>query len=233
MYNNINTVRSIDLPDNLFSNLGETNYNNKKEETNYNQSIQYKPFYNSQNSIAKLNDKESIEPKLINLSNKSEYRERMDNIYNEINDIEPIDNEINSTMFTKNYNEKGIVVKPKLTSLKQFWTEFRLISNEKNNHNNSKIKNYNFDELFSQLSNRVKEINEYIDELKTMRISIEETSNKLEEDRQKLEEEKRNFMSYKMEEEEKIKKEKENIKINYNRLQNIIDDLNNKINSIE
>ena len=40
-------------------------------------------------------------------------------------------------------------------------------------------------------------------------------------------------MGFKQEEEDKINKEKENLKVNYERLQNIIDDLDKKLNEIE
>ena len=223
MYNNPNKLRNIELPENLFSNLGET----KK----YSHSLKIKE---DDKSITNPN----TEIKLTNYSNKKEYRDRISKMYENIKDITPIDNEIDSVLYFNNYLEKGIVVKPKVSSLKQFWTEYRLIKNEKNQpkHNIKKDRSTdlnNFDELFEALSLRVTEINKYIDELKEMRTSIDISSNKLEEDKEKLQEEKQKFLDFKKEEETKINKEKESLKINFDRLQTIIDDLDRKLNEIE
>jgi hypothetical protein len=233
MYNNPNRLRNIELPENLFSNLGET----RKFKT---------PIIKDTN-ILKDSEKEEIlkeynidnNIKLTNYSNKKEYRDRISKMYEDIKDITPIDNIIDNTLYFNNYLEKGIVVKPKKEALKQFWTEYRLISNEKNN---SKFKNTqktiteklnNFDDLFEALSLRVTEINKYIDELKEIRTNIDISSNKLEEDKEKLQEEKKKFLDFKKDEENKINKEKETLKVNYDRLQTIIDDLDKKLNEIQ
>ena len=229
MYSNSNRLRNIELPENLFSNLGET----KKFKPSINNSEELIKNYNLDNDL-----------KLTNYSNKKEYRNRINKMYENIKDITPIDNEIDNVLYFNNYLEKGIVVKPKVSSLKQFWTEYRLINNEKNNlkkskihlsekhkHNNKELTN--FDELFEALSLRVTEINKYIDELKEMRTNIDISSNKLEIDKEKLQEEKQKFLEFKQVEENKIKEEKESLKINYDRLQTIIDDLDRKLNEIE
>ena len=60
--------------------------------------------------------------------------------------------------------EKGIVVKPKVSSLKQFWTEYRLMNNEKKIGFDKKVEiseDAAFDSLFEKLSVRVQEINRY------------------------------------------------------------------------
>ena len=176
--------------------------------------------------------------KLMNFTKQKEYRDRIDKMYENIKSITPIDNEIDNVLYFNNYQEKGIVVKPKVVSLKQFWTEYRLINNEKHfssvNKNNIGIskKLSDFDKLFDALQSRVTEINSYIDELKEMRTTIDKSSDKLEKDKEKLSQEKQKFFDYKMNEESKIKKEKENLKINYDRLQTIIDDLDKKLGSI-
>ena len=218
MYNNISRVKNINLPENLFSNLGEL-----------------KPTYQTQKkpSIIEINDTKNNDIKMTNLSNKREYRKRIDNMYNELNNLIPIDNEIDNIIYFNNYIEKGIVVRPKVSSLKQFWTEYRLINNEKNTNREDGNNLANFDELFNKLSRRVEEINSYIDELKEMRTSIDISNNKLEEEKAKLEEERKQFITYKKEEEEKIEEEKANIKINYDRLQTIINDLDKKLNEID
>ena len=176
--------------------------------------------------------------KLTSYANRKEYRNRIDKMYEDIK-VKPIDNEIDNILYFDNYVEKGIVIKPKASSLKQFWTEYRLISNEKNNPpkktqtSNSKKELDNFDELFEALSQRVSEINKYIDELKNMKMDIDIKNTQLEVDKEKLSEEKKQFLSYKKTEEHKIEEEKETLKINFERLQTIIDDLDKKLVSID
>ena len=234
-----NKVKNIELPENLFSNLGE---------------IKKKKSINTNNDIDQEN-----EIRLTNYNKHKEYRNRINKMYDNIENLTPIDSEIDNVLYFNNYIEKGIVVKPKVSSLKQFWTEYRLITNEKKSPNykfiSDKIKSEekedtqleriipeetdinqklnNFDSLFEALSKRVQEINEYIDELKEIRINIDESNSKLEEDKEKFTEEKNEFLNYKKQEEEKITKEKENLKINYDRLQTIIDDLDKKLNEID
>lgn len=222
MYSNSNRLRNIELPENLFSNLGET----KKIRTIIPREEQVLKSYNIDNDL-----------KLTNYSNRKAYRDRISKMYEDIKDITPIDNEIDNVLYFNNYIEKGIVVKPKVSSLKQFWTEYRLIKNEKKSpkyHLRKEDKNNlnNFDELFDALSLRVTEINKYIDELKEMRNNINISNNKLEEDKEKLMEEKQQFLEFKKASEDKIKEEKETLKINYDRLQTIIDDLDRKLNEI-
>ena len=253
MYNSQNRIRNIELPENLFSNLGES----KKS----------KKIISEENDIIKKYTEKYKENdlKLTNYSNRKEYRNRINNMYNNIKDMTPIDNEINDTLYFNNYIEKGIVVKPKVSSLKQFWTEYRLIKNEKklpkyhletehlnvfddkekdneeihlektreNNEKDISKKLDDFDKLFEALSTRVEEINEYIDELKEMRINIDASNTKLQEDQEKLQKERKSFIDYKNEEEEKLQKEKESLKTNYDRLQTIIDDLDKKLNELD
>ena len=221
MYNN-SRVRNIEIPENLFSNLGEIKSKKVKEDSP---------------SEFVQNDKDNNEIKLTNYSKHNEYRNRITKMYEDIKNIKPIDNEIDNVLYFNNYVEKGIVVKPKVPSLKQFWTEYRLINNEKNILQETSEKDKtdldNFDELFNALSVRVSEINKYIDELKEMRTSIDITTNKLKEDKEQLKEEQKEFNNYKMEQETKLQEEKETLKINFERLQTIIDDLDKKLGSID
>ena len=220
-------LKNMEIPENLFSNLGEMKVKHNVVIDN------------------KKDDKlESIKNnnKFINYPDVSNYRGRINKMYDELNNIKPIDSEIDDVLHFDNYVEKGIVVKPKVSSLKQFWTEYRLISNEKaeKNHQyqtlnteNQEKKLDNFDELFEALSIRVQEINKYIDELKEMRLSIENTSNQLEKDKENLVNERQKFYDYKTKEESKLKQEKESLKINFSRLQTIIDDLDKKLESFD
>ena len=248
MYNN--RIRNIELPENLFSNLGEI----KSRKIEINES----PLDIPQTSVIEEYQFDN-DIKLTNYSDRKEYRDRIDRMYEEIKEIIPIDNEIDNVLYFNNYVERGIVVKPKVSSLKQFWTEYRLISNEKSSPRlqpnkttilkEQKIEKQSannlrsitsvddkfdsFDELFDALSQRVSEINDYIEELKEMRINIDKTSKKLEADKEKLAFERSEFNTYKQKEENKITKEKENLKINFDRLQTIIDDLDKKLISID
>ena len=230
MYNN--RLRNFELPENLFSNLGEI------------KSKKIVPSTNETKVIMSTEEKKNnnypfdSDIKLTSYSNRKEYRNRIDKMYEDIK-VKPIDNEVDNILYFNNYVEKGIVIKPKVSSLKQFWTEYRLISNEKKSsqkkltpsENPKELEN--FDDLFDALSQRVLEINKYIDELKKMKLSINIKNNKLEEDKEKLTEERKKFLSYKKNEEHKIKEEKENLKINFERLQTIIDDLDKKLVSID
>lgn len=219
MYNT--KVKNMEIPENLFSNLGEMK--SKKIEIPKEEKTDFVKEYQENNSI-----------KLKNYSKHTEYRDRITKMYQDMDNIKPIDSEIDNILYFNNYIEKGIVVKPKVSSLKQFWTEYRLIHNEKNITSERENKELNnFEELFDALSLRISEINKYINELKEMKSNIDETSSKLEEEKSKLKEEKKEFHDYKQNEENKIKEEKENLKINFERLQTIIDDLDKKLGSID
>ena len=219
-------ARNIDIPENLFSNLGEIK---SRELARKSQEKKENPIIES--------PKKNEEQKLINFTNRHEYRTRITKMYEDLKDIKPIDNEIDTVLYFNNYIEKGIVIKPKVSSLKQFWTEFRLINNEKNITKEIKnIKNDTLDEfdvLFDALTVRVSEINKYIDELKEMRDNIEESNHKLASDKEKFSAEKQRFQDYKEQEEKKLKEEKENLKLNFNKLQKIINDLDTKLDTID
>lgn len=248
MYNS-SRVRNIELPENLFSNLGEIK-SRELEKKEVLPSIIENPIINdfsapiiNDYSASVMSDyKHESDIKLTNYSNKQEYRERIDKMYEELKEVTPIDNEIDELLFFNNYVEKGIVVKPKVSSLKQFWTEYRLIHNEKATkpepiklvqEEKTEEELDSFDKLFEALSSRVTEFNRYIDELKEMKASIDKTSRKLAEDKEKLESERLEFNTYKQNEESKINKDKENLKINFSRLQTIINDLDKKLVSFD
>ena len=156
-------------------------------------------------------------------------------------------NSLEKFVLTLFFYEKGIVIKPTIQEMKQFWTEYRLMSNEKN----TKIESENiypnpaslytnvinapseFDELFDKLTKKVDEINIYIDELKKMKDSVNKTNEEIEKNREELELDRQRFLNYKQEEEEKLRKEKEELKINFNKLQTIIDSLDMTLNEVE
>ena len=220
MYNS--RIKNVEIPENLFSNLGGV----KPKRHEIKESPKFIKQYEKDNNV-----------KLTNYSKHTEYRDRITKMYEDLKDIKPIDNEMDNVLYFNNYIEKGIVVKPKVASLKQFWTEFRLINNEKTNQKESYKMEHkeldNFEQLFDALSIRVSEINKYIDELREMKTSIDATSNQLREDQEHLKAERKEFQKNKNAEETKIKEEKETLKINFDRLQTIIDDLDKKLGSID
>ena len=222
MYNS--KLRNMDIPENLFSNIGEMKsknlvINNEKPKT------EFEDFgvFNSSN-------------KYVNYADKTSYRTRIGKMYDDLNDIKPVDSKIDNVLYFDNYIEKGIVVKPKVSSLKQFWTEYRLMNNEKRVVFDRKVEvdtDDAFDLLFEKLSVRVQEINRYIGELKEMRDSIAVSSKELEKDKERLINERQMFYDYKTKEENKLKEEKQTLKINFSRLQTIIDDLDKKLEDFE
>ena len=232
MYNN--KMKNFELPENLFSNLGELKSRQLALKNTPEEVQDSNPIPNDfpiENDI-----------KMTNYTNRQEYRDRIDRMYEEIKGIKPIDNEIDNIIFFHSYVEKGIVVRPKVSSLKQFWTEYRLISNEKINNQRKEAQSHiskvnkeldNFDELFEALSKRVEEINQYIDELREIKININKTNQQLAQDKEKLANERSQFNSYKQKEENKIAQDKKNLKINFDRLQTIIDDLDRKLVSLD
>lgn len=222
MYNS--RLRNMEIPENLFSNMGEMKSKNLAM-NNEKSNIEFDDFgvFNSSN-------------KYVNYADKSSYRTRIGKMYDDLNDIKPVDSQIDNTLTFDNYIEKGIVVKPKVSSLKQFWTEYRLMNNEKKIGFDKKVEisdDAAFDSLFEKLSVRVQEINKYIGELKEMRDSIAVTSRELEKDKEKLVNERQMFYDYKTKEENKLKEERENLKINFSKLQTIIDDLDKKLEDFE
>lgn len=243
---NPNTIRKIDMPANLFSNLGGKDFKASIDTT----------YQESEKNIIKTNNYlaedmkeyyESGDIKLNKLSNKRNYRNRLNKMYEDLKGLQPIDGEIQENIFSNNYIEKGIVIKPTIQEMKQFWTEYRLMNNEKNMklESNSSLNNpvslytnienppSEFDELFDKLTRKVDEINRYIDELKRIKDNVNRTNEQIEKNREELELDKQKFLNYKQEEEEKIRKQKENLKINFNKLQTIIDSLDTKLNEIE
>ena len=243
MYNS-SRIRNLELPENLFSNLGETR-SRELEKKDFIPPIIENPVISNLEFPVISDFSLENDVKLTNYSNRQEYRERIDKMYEELKEITPIDNEIDELLFFNNYVEKGIVVKPKVSSLKQFWTEYRLIHNEKTTRveplktiNSKQVEKTeeemdSFDKLFEALSARVIEFNKYIDELKEMKASIDKTTKKLEADKEKLENERQEFNTYKQNEESKLNKDKENLKINFSRLQTIINDLDKKLVSFD
>ena len=60
-----------------------------------------------------------------------EYRNRLKSLAEDIKGIKPIDKEIPDTIYINYYNEMGMLLKSKLSTLKQLWVEYQLIYNER------------------------------------------------------------------------------------------------------
>jgi len=250
---NSNSVRNIDMPANLFSNLGGKDFKNP---IGQNLITPIEDIVTPVNDIVKTNNElaedmkeyyESGDIKLNKLNNQKDYRNRLNKMYENLKGLKPIDSEIQENIFTSNYIEKGIVIKPTVQEMKQLWTEYRLMNNEKksiseveNTYNNPVSLYTNvintpseFDKLFDKLTKKVDEINIYIDELKELKNDVDKKHEEIKRSIEELEIDKQNFLNYKQEEEEKIRKEKENLKINFNKLKTIIDSIDMKLNEVE
>lgn len=165
------------------------------------------------------------------IANKDNYREKMESLFYDLHEIIPIDNEINNVIYLNRNIEKGFSISNNLSSLKQLWTEYRLIYNESisNNKRSSittqkpigvnierNMKTYmenkdsyvlnNFDEIFKQLNEEVDGVNGVINQLENMKQKVA-SSNLL------LETNKKTFDLYMKQENEKLMKEKEEFEL--------------------
>lgn len=170
----------------------------------------------------------NIQPKLPNIT-KEEYRDKITKLYNSINKITPIDNNINNVIYTQKGIEKGLLVKANINALRQMWTEYRLlynelqtkekippqeVSKEKTNINERRYnmtdnESYvlsNFDEIFDELNKKVDGVNGIIGQLNEMKHKISSTNLVLNAN-------KKSFELYMQEERSKLEKEKEELNL--------------------
>lgn len=170
----------------------------------------------------------NIQPKLPNIT-KEEYRDKITKLYNSINKITPIDNNINNVIYTQKGIEKGLLVKTNINALRQMWTEYRLlynelqtkekippqeVSKEKTNINERRYnmtdnESYvlsNFDEIFDELNKKVDGVNGIIGQLNEMKHKISSTNLVLNAN-------KKSFELYMQEERSKLEKEKEELNL--------------------
>jgi len=149
----------------------------------------------------------------INSLNKEDYRNRVIKLYDDVGRIKPIDNEINDVIYFDDYEEKGLVLNKKNVSLKQVWTEYRLIYNEKQKEDGIMENSFvldNFDELFDKLTKKVDGVDRYINELTSMKKEVDDKNLKLEYSKETLELEKAGFENYcKVQSDKLDKREKE------------------------
>ena len=212
--------------------------------------------YNGNNVIDSSNDIDDVEDKS---RDNREYRNRLKSLAEDIKDIRPVDKDVPDTLFVNYYNEMGMLLKSKLSTLKQLWVEYQLIYNERQIQNNEEISysdieensidtfdevgeyeikdiSSDFYDLLDSLSNRIEYINNYLDELRELKkdnSSSDYTKINVNDEKEKLRIEKEKFEEYKKQEEEKIRDEKKELQLHFNKFQSIVDSFDKKIKEVK
>jgi len=162
----------------------------------------------------------------MNKLDKKDYRNRIDELYNDVGMIKPIDNEINDNLYFDDYDEIGLVLNKKDISLKQIWTEYRLIYNEKKKDNDDIMENSfvldNFDELFDRISKKVDGLDKYIGDLNSLKKEIDTDTARLNSTKENLEIDKINFENYRREEIARLEKLEKELNIKLDKLNNLM-----------
>ena len=182
-----------------------------------------KPAKVSTNVLNGIKNYYNFTPKL----SKDQYRQKAKKIYDNLKDLKPESFQTNNVIYAKNYLEKGISIPISVNSLKQIWTEYRLIYNELNNQKKLEVKpkqerniekymenkeSYvlsNFDEIFDKLNKQVDGTSKYVSEIKDMKESIISSNNILENSKKTFEKEKESFEKYITSERQKLEKERQ------------------------
>jgi len=172
----------------------------------------------------------------INKFKKDEYRKRINKLYNDIGDVKPIDGDINNVIYFNDYAEVGIIVNKSDISLKQIWTEYRLLYNEKqkdieDNKENSFVLD-NFDVLFERISKKVDGIDKYIDDLNSIKKEIDADSLNIENSKANLEMEKIKFENYRHEEIARLEQKEKELNDKLEKLNKLVVLFENKIKSV-
>ena len=102
MYNS--KVKNLELPENLFSNLGEIKSKKSEEKSTPELDID-EMLEEIEKSIPNYEFLPNV--KLTNYSNKKEYRDRIDKMYEDIKGIKPIDGEIDNILYFSIYCSSG------------------------------------------------------------------------------------------------------------------------------
>ena len=135
--------------------------------------------------------------------NRKNYRDKMNELYDNINYVKPID-DINDVIYFNNYDEVGIVVNKNDVSLKQIWTEYRLIFNEKVKESDNVMEDSfvldNFDVLYDKLNKKVDGFDKYVNELNSLKKEIDNDNGNLKTMKESLEKEKMEFENYRAKE---------------------------------
>lgn len=168
--------------------------------------------------------------------NREDYRNRIEKLYNDVGGIKPIDNEINNVIYFDEYDEIGLVLNKKNVSLKQVWTEYRLLYNEKLKDDDVIMDNSyvldNFDEIFDKLSKRVDGVDKYIQELNFMKQEVKDNSLKLDYSRENFEQEKNNFENYCRKQTEMLEKKEKELNEKIARVDFLLSQLDDKMNNL-
>lgn len=167
--------------------------------------------------------------------NKEDYRNRIIKLYDDIGNIKPIDNEINDVIYFDNYEEIGLVLNKKDISLKQIWTEYRLIYNEKKKDDDKFMENKNsfvlnnFDELFDRISKKVDGLDKYIYDLNSLKKEVDADTVKLENTKESLEIERINFENYRRGELARLEKMKKDLNDKMDKINRLLVTLEDKM----
>lgn len=171
----------------------------------------------------------------LNKINKINYREKMDNLYNNLKDIKPLDN-INDVLYFDNYNELGISIEEPHISLKQIWTEYRLIYNEYQKEGDNIMENSfvldNFDILYDKLNKKVEGFDKYINELNSLKKEIDTDNDNIKIEKEELKQAQKDFENYKLQEIEKLNKRELEIANKLNRVNDLIKKLDEKMQEL-
>lgn len=164
--------------------------------------------------------------------NKKNYRDKMNDLYDDIKGVEPID-DINDIIYFNNYDELGIVINKNNVSLKQIWTEYRLIFNEKAKENDNIMEDSfvldNFDILYDKLNKKVDGFDKYVNELNLLKKEIDNDNGSIKTMRDNLEKERLEFESYKSREIERLNKLELEVNDKLNRVNELIKKLDEKM----
>ena len=168
--------------------------------------------------------------------NNDDYRNRIEKLYNDIGGVKPVDNEINNVIYFDGYDEIGLVLNKKDVSLKQVWTEYRLLYNEKLKDDDVIMDNSyvldNFDEIYDKLSKRVGGVDKYIQDLNYMKQEVKNDSLKLDYSRESLEQEKNSFEKYCREQNEMFEKRERELSEKIAMVNSLLLQLDEKMNNL-
>lgn len=167
--------------------------------------------------------------------NRKNYRDKMNELYDKINYVKPID-DINDVIYFNNYDEVGIVVNKNDVSLKQIWTEYRLIFNEKVKESDNVMEDSfvldNFDVLYDKLNKKVDGFDKYVNELNSLKKEIDNDNGNLKTMKESLEKEKMEFENYRVKEIERLNKLELKVNDKLNRVNELIKKLDEKMEQI-
>ena len=220
----IEGVKKIDIPINMISAVGET-------------------------KMAKVSD--NVITGLRGYYNKdSNYRNHIETLYTGLEKIRPIDSDINNVLYVEDYIEKGLAIKPSVNTIKQVWTEYRLIYNDKNKTREVKkmkleekieqldmpttdsyILN-NFDDIFDRLSMKVDGVGKYVEELKDMKQDLDTNITDMEHEKEVFRKEKMDFEAYREAETKKLEEKEASLKNQMEKIENLVKVFDLKISDI-